>query len=879
MAATYAATLHEFSKRAVSPWATLDWTQGGVAWRMFHMPDVSLPNQGWKIHVSAAAIEAAAMAAAVVPVLLSRVAAFKIALTLRDIVLINSGDFGPFQVGKVLTVYPGTDDEARQIVADLDSAWSTSRGPEVQTDLHVRPGSAVSLRYGVYGAGPAIVDSTGAFHFALVSPDGGVLADTRRLAGEQSSLAPEPPVPVVPPRPQPLQLRKEFEVNQKRYVPLTVLSDTPKARIFLGVSIDTFDTVVIKAGMPGIAGDDRGIDVRARLKREFEILSALSCKAGLLPAVLDWRDGEWPLLIMEDFRGELISDLDRGARLECLPGLARALARVHEAGFMHGDIKLENAVRRGQDVGLIDFELAERDGAETGVGGTRGFLSPEVKGYPIASFARDIFALGGCVAHAALGVPPSILPNGSGRLCGLLSLEGANVASSLVYELSNPDPCKRPSALVAASRLSSAIDQLRAFTPSMGVATSASERNWCRRASIEAASLVDRYSKTQGGDLCWRNEHFMSSFLCEGINIGAAGVILGLITIDQALSRTDFTDTIDRGARWLAARSAEGNSAGLFTGNAGVALALAVTGRRLRNQGYLAAAKERLHAAAGDDREVDLFSGSAGVLLACCLISDILEDSWPLELAEPVVRSLNKRLDIRSEIPTWLVDPETDEIFLGCAHGSAGVAMALASWGSRSGDTAAVEIALETFQRLSAVGRTEDSSSLRIKPDSDLSHAVGNWCHGVAGYLWSILLSVGDAPELEQEIDWAVRCMLDSTAVGTPTYCHGLAGQLELWRMLKGVGRFRELACAKSGKTARALRTVHEKIEGRITWCSDDPTIRTPDLWIGFLGPATALAMHASDCRSPLISSAWLQSCATPVTAQSGSSGKRRLST
>ncbi len=48
------------------------------------------------------------------------------------------------------------------------------------------------------------------------------------------------------------------------------------------------------------------------------------------------------------------------------------------------------------------------------------------------------------------------------------------------------------------------------------------------------------------------------------------------------------------------------------------------------------------------------------------------------------------------------------------------------------------------------------------------------------------------------------------------------------------------------------------KSEGRCAWTSDDPAIVTPDLWVGFLGPASALARHAAGLRDALLSPAGL---------------------
>jgi hypothetical protein len=812
----YAAALEQFSQSLRPPWQIVDWSGDSIEWRLFRHGDAPLPQQGWKIHISAAAVEAGCLLSTVAAILVSAEASFKIARSLDDIVHINSGDAGATMVGKVITVYPLDDDHAARIAQAADRVWPSSRGPEVQTDLHLRPGSAVSLRYGLFRSGPTVVGSSGIHEFALALADGRLVSDTQRVTGRQCDRAPDPPLPCCPPRPLPVRLNETFTIDGRQYVPLALLRDSPRTKIFLAFSARLMNTVVMKVAVPGVAGDLRGLDIRDKLRKEFQILSSLRECDGLAPRPIEWVEGEWAISILHDFRGDMLSELPRRERIESLAPLARAVTRLHQAGFVHGDIKLENAVRTGTEVGLIDFELAERAGDAMGGGGTPGYMAPEVKPGCVADFSRDAFALGVSVAEAVLGIPPALLPEGVGRLRGLMSLEGAATAARLTARLTLPAPALRP-----------AVDDVDFAdlqpVPVEEGPSSTAELQWCRRAAADAGRLVERYADGE----CWRNEHFMRSFHCEGLNIGAAGIILGLATIDQALGRRDFDAAIDRGARWLAERPAEGNPAGLFTGNAGVALALAVAGRRLGKEEYLCAGRRRMAGALTDERETDIFSGVAGVAFARCLLGEF-------------------------PTPPSRLNP-AGEPYLGCAHGAAGIAMALA----RCGQTAA---ARNTFHSLYASGRTADNRALRITRDSPRAHAAGNWCHGVAGYLWAILQGLDDDPDLREEIDWAVGVVCNSPAAATPTYCHGLAGRLELWRMLAAIPRYREMAIAQAGKTVRALRLLHHKLDGRIAWCSDDPQITTPDLWIGFLGPATALALHAANVDAALLSQTWLSS-------------------
>jgi len=863
-ARAYLAALDALSAKLGPQWSAVDWTDRPLQWRFFKVDGVESADQGWKIHVSAAALEAPYMLETLADVLARLHIPFKVVRRIEDVVFLNSGDAGREQLGKIVTIYPADESRALRALRELDLAWPASAGPEVQTDLHVRPGSPVSFRFGAFRASTEVVTSTGMHEFALRWPDGSLRPDTRALGDAMLALQPDPPLPGYPPTCDRIKLNEPTHLAEAEYLPLVCLGDTPRATTFLGVDLATLDTVVMKAGRRGAAGDASGTDVRDLLRGEFHALRTLLRQPDLAPHPLAFVDEEWPVLVMQDFRGERISELPRPARLEALPMLAEAVARVHDAGLVHGDIKLENAVRRESGVGLIDFELTACIGEPIRPAGTRGHLPPEV---PVgrlapATLARDIYALGGCVVHAVLDAPLGLMPAGTGRLQALLSNEGFGDVARVAKRLLAADPAQRPSAREAVAELRTAAPQWNTPIRHTLTGTCASELRWCRRASWQAAAAANAFAQQRDNGTSWRNEHFMRSFECEGINLGAAGIMLGLLSIDCALRRTDHYASVDGSARWLASRPVAGKAAGAFTGNAGVALALGVVGVRSQNDAYIAAARARLEAAAADRRELDLFSGTAGVIWVACMLSTILRENWPLAVVRNCVAHLSSLATNVDGVPVWATEPDGGAALFGCAHGSAGVAMALAQWAQATGDNSSADVARTTFRSIACHARTADGSALRMGAHEVRHHAVGNWCHGVAGYLWAILNGLGDDPELREEIDWAVGVLEAATSVGTPTYCHGLAGQLELWHLLEKLPRWSTLAQAKSATVARALRILHVKVEGRAAWTSDDPDVVTPDLWIGFLGPASALAMHAGGVRDALLSPAWLATCA-----------------
>ena len=82
------------------------------------------------------------------------------------------------------------------------------------------------------------------------------------------------------------------------------------------------------------------------------------------------------------------------------PGVARALARVHAKGWVHGDVKPGNVLFRADASPLLaDFGLARRVG-ESFSGGTPGYLSPERRAGAPATPRDDVYAFGKALADA-----------------------------------------------------------------------------------------------------------------------------------------------------------------------------------------------------------------------------------------------------------------------------------------------------------------------------------------------------------------------------------------------------------------------------------------------------------------------------------------------
>ena len=138
-----------------------------------------------------------------------------------------------------------------------------------------------------------------------------------------------------------------------------------------------------------------------RLRQEGRAMAAMAHPAiAQIHGVETWR-GQ-PLLVVEYLAGgTLAARLER----EPLPGeravgialtVAEALAALHDAGYVHGDIKPSNVGFASADgaVKLLDFGLTRlADDSDGPAGGTLPYLSPEVLRGARASAADDVWAL------------------------------------------------------------------------------------------------------------------------------------------------------------------------------------------------------------------------------------------------------------------------------------------------------------------------------------------------------------------------------------------------------------------------------------------------------------------------------------------------------
>ncbi|MEV7021969.1 hypothetical protein [Kitasatospora sp. NPDC093558] len=449
-----------------------DWeTSGDGFW--FHARPVGhrLPQQGWKLHVSAEPGAATAVLAACLPVLREHRVAFKCAEDLAVLLHLVSARYEASGTGKFLTVYPADAGQCATLGDLLAEATAGLAGPPVLSDALWRDGSPVYHRYGAFTTADRLTED-GALVPVLLRPDGTAEPDVR------DRFAPPGWAPALPGRAVAAAAGRAPLIAD-RYRVRAVLRRSARGGVFLGHDTETGHEVVIKHVRAHIGATPDGADARDVLRHEAAALGALA-GTGVVPAVLALVEtGTSAFLVQERLAGVTLADCvdttwrpgeSVGPRVRQVAGsLAEAVAAVHAAGWVLCDLSPGNVIV-GPDgrCRLIDLELAARPGDRVVRDHTAGYAAPEQYLAPLFGTApgpaADAHALGGLWFLLAAGRDP-LVPPGSRSTADLL---GAELAASddrygfaaavapLVRDLLSEDPARRPTARAAAARLAAA---------------------------------------------------------------------------------------------------------------------------------------------------------------------------------------------------------------------------------------------------------------------------------------------------------------------------------------------------------------------------------------------------------------------------------------
>jgi predicted Ser/Thr protein kinase len=676
-------------------------------WVGIHPDAVTLPRQGWKIHISAEAGSVERACEQVWDYCVEQGIGFKFLRSHRAVRLMNSKYVLRSTSGKIITIYPVTEEQLSRAVGDLARLLDGIRGPYILSDLRIGEGP-VFVRFGSFVA-QALIGSDGEPTPALTAPDGSLVPETR------GPVFTVPDWVVVPPVLQPAIVdagsgeggRFPYQIDGALH--FSNSGGVYKARDEHGVR------VAIREARPMAAVDADGDDAVARLRREFALLDRL---AGLdcVPRVIEYRLAwEHHFLVEEFIEGETLLDAilrthpmiwnpdpteeqlaaySRWAE-GILERVARAVREIHARGVRMGDLHPSNVmVRPDGDVVLIDFEFARLLDEPSAPFGAPGFVPPSGARGPEA----DLYQLD------ALRLFTFIPVN--------MRLDRAPGQLERVRQAVAADFPTRPGGAVLLRHHGEAVG-----VPDSSVRLTGAELDWTGIrdslvAGIHAAATPDRPDRLFPGG----PEQFVSGGYT--LAYGAAGVLRALHAVGEnvpheytawlaraalddraarpglydglhgvALTLLDLGDeagalqVFDRAQE----REAQVPALGVFGGSAGFGLnALrfarhtgdpALLDKAVRYAEQLATAVEKEGAAAMPHR--GLLRGSAGAALLHMHLHEYLGDDRYLDLAEQALRAEARAGEWLANGTFQLVDPGARKRYLIYLDGgSAGWALA-----------------------------------------------------------------------------------------------------------------------------------------------------------------------------------------------------------
>ncbi|MBL1091153.1 MULTISPECIES: class III lanthionine synthetase LanKC [Streptomyces] len=405
------------------------WTRDdNEAWTFCRPPQDRLPDQGWKIHVSASPDDAPRTIADVADYCARHGIAFKYLKSANVLRALSRKYAQRSSAGKLLTVYPADDAELARTLEGLDALIGGRPGPYVLTDLRFRQGP-LYVRYGGFRT-RYVEDADGELVTAFRRPDGTLEPDRRTPVFHTPDWVTVPDV-----LKDSLAARQAVDDFPYRITGALHFSHgggvyraEPAGEHALGAGQRS---VVLKEGRPYSGTDGVGRDAIARLAHEHRILTRLAGLPGIPRTFGTFQAGEHLFLVLEDIEGQdfqswlagiyplTVPEPDEAAvaahrdrALALFGRIEQLIASVHDRGVRIGDLHPGNFIIQPGDVPvLLDFEVADGiDLATPSSLGAPGFHRADATGadgdhYALAAIALWLFlplaALGGLAPDKA----------------------------------------------------------------------------------------------------------------------------------------------------------------------------------------------------------------------------------------------------------------------------------------------------------------------------------------------------------------------------------------------------------------------------------------------------------------------------------------------
>ncbi|HEY0426520.1 MAG TPA: AarF/UbiB family protein [Pyrinomonadaceae bacterium] len=379
-------------------------------WRFSRDGKAGEPSQGWKLHISATVLEACDVFEKAAPHLTSADVQFKAPKSLDELSKINCGlEYGYHQVGKFITIYPSTKEQAVRLARELHELTIDFIAVSVPFDEQYLPDSSVFYRYG--GFVPIeMIDENGKVFSAVRKPSGEIVPDDRFQAVPEWMS-------------NPFQIHKKNGEKDFNDTPLgttykifRAITQRGKGGTYQALDFSSMRPrlSIVKEGRRHGETGWNGQDGYSLVKNEFEVLTVLNKISNEVPRVFASFEiyGNF-YLAMEYVEGRSLNDIMKPRQrrfsvkqvLELGIRIAEIIENIHRAGWVWNDCKPANLiVTANKSLRPIDFEGAYPvDKSEPFDWKTKGFSKSAKDSAASSGKSADTYALGAVVYFLLTG--------------------------------------------------------------------------------------------------------------------------------------------------------------------------------------------------------------------------------------------------------------------------------------------------------------------------------------------------------------------------------------------------------------------------------------------------------------------------------------------
>ncbi|MDT0116599.1 class III lanthionine synthetase LanKC [Microbacterium sp. PRF11] len=687
-----------------SSWSTL--TEG--PWTHWGAPSSVLPEQGWKVHISATPSSAGEALERVSTFCHARGLSFKHLSTIGTLHSVNGKDADRSAAGKFVTIYP-PGSRLESVLVGLDEALAHLPGPYILSDLRWNRGP-VHVRYGAFIR--QTVDVDGVPTLALRRTDGQLVPDIRSPQFVVPEWVATPPF-----------IKAQRKALESEPIPdgfptiVRALHHSNAGGVYEAVESDGSE-IVLKEARPHSGLTPDGADAITRLRREAQTLRDLSH----LACVVNLRGEREVLghrfLAMSRISGRTLQDASferyplirsrpaasdihayRRWALSIMRKVKDAVARVHKAGYSHGDLHPRNVlITDDEEVVLLDFEMAQPIEDDTPhLLGAPGFVPPDERG----GAALDHWAVACMELSLFAPLTPLInLDRAKAEDLARWSAETFDLDHSWVSQVTQALQYAAVSARRRAGTVSAAADVIVEPSVLIGEISEALVRD----------ATLDRL------DRAWPGDPAQFSETPAGLAHGAGGVLLAL----QAVG----AQAPDGSTEWFQAAAEQSITAadpamGLMDGVAGILWTRHVLG----DCAGAARARDRLLSADPTRLGPGIYRGSSGIGITLLETGD---DPGSLQACRRVAEALMQSLEAAGPASRTVATGQA-----GLMHGWSGAAMFGLRLFERTGTEEYLRFAERALERDLAACRHAPDGSLQVDEGWRLVPYLGTGSAGI----------------------------------------------------------------------------------------------------------------------------------------------------